>query len=348
MSSQIPDGMNIAEMINFIIKSMPAEDPLKYLGKELYTSTNPAFIQFGIEKAKEKAAQLNNKKGTKEVNIFFEFGQEQITSSRISGFFSGILFIEDYIRSKGPTLGITPSEIKTFTDVMRKAGLPTIVDAYKPEGVTYTTKTYEAVLSAWLLWLSRASVANRQGGDVMRSNNEVCNLLASVSLSQYPGMPFSSYYIATIKTNEDIPTLAEKMYKGVKFDKYISDEWAAVNEPKFTVRSVNAPVGNMALHPLVFNAVGMADANSNTVDFFAGFSGNREFDKLCMKNNISSKDVAKYIISTSLEQHKKNIEAKHPVAVFINEQKIIGQAFEQLRTHDGLLKLASEKKDYVM
>ena len=78
MSSQIPDGMNIAEMINFIIKSMPAEDPLKYLGKELYTSTNPAFIQFGIEKAKEKAAQLNNKKGTKEVNIFFEFGQDRL------------------------------------------------------------------------------------------------------------------------------------------------------------------------------------------------------------------------------------------------------------------------------
>lgn len=347
MSAENSTGVPIIELINQLIREMPAEDPLQYLS-DMYSSLNPAFINFGVMKAKEKAQELNNKKGTKEVNIFFQMGNENITKSRISGFFSGLLFIEDYIRSRGPTMGVTPSEIKTFTDIMRKVGLPTIVDSYKPEDVTYSTKTYEAVLAAWILWLSRGSVANRQGAETSRSNKEVCDVLTASSLGTFPGIPFTSYYIGTIKTNEDIPTLAEKMYKGVKFDKYISDEFSAINEPKFVVASSNAPVGSIALHPLVFNATGITDANSNTVEWFSGFSGSKEFEKLCYKNNLTPKQVSIYMLSTSLEHHQRNLEAKHPVATFINEQKITSQIYEMLRKSDGLIKLAgSVEKNYL-
>lgn len=347
MSAQIPSGFNIAELINTLIKEMPSEDPLKYLGN-MYDSVNPAFINFAVSKAKEKAAELNNKKGTKECQIFFEMGQENISRAKISSFFSGLLFIEDYVRSKGPTLGITPTEIKTFTDVMRRVGLPTLTDAYTQDGPVYSTKTYDAVLSAWLLWMSRASIVNRQGSEATRSNREVCDVLTSSALASYPGVPFTAYHIANIKTNEDIPTIAEKLYKGTKFDKFISDEFAAINEPKFVALTANAPVAAIAVHPLVFNATGLVDANSNTVEWFSGFTQNAEFTKLCMKNNLTPKQVAVYMLSTSLEHHQRNIEAKHPVATFINEQGITRAVYEQLRKSDGLIKLGgSVEKNYL-
>ena len=347
MSAQIPDGLNIAEVINSLIKEMPTEDPLKYLGN-MYDSVNPAFISFAISKAKEKIQELNNKKGTKECQVFFEMGQENISRARISSFFSGILFIEDYIRSKGPTLGLTPSEIKTFTDVMRRVGLPTLTDAYTQDGPVYSTKTYDAVLSSWLIWMSRASIVNRQGSDTMRSNREVCDVLTSSALNSYPGIPFTAYYIGTIKTNEDIPTIAEKLYKGTKFDKYISDEFAAINEPKFVAMTSNAPVTAIALHPLVFNATGITDANSNTVEWISGYCNNNEFTKLCMKNNLTPKQVSIYMLSTSLEHHQRNLESKHPIATFINEQGITKAIYEQLRKSDGLIKLGGGvEKNYL-
>ena len=344
MSSQIPAGLNIVDVVNALIREMPNENPLKYL-ENMYDSLSPAFINFGIATAKEKAKSLNNKKGTKEVNIYFQMGTENVSKSRISGFFSGILFIEDYVRSKGPTMGITPSELKTFTDVLRRAGLPTLADAYKPEGVTYTTKTYEALLSAWLVWMSRSSVANRQGATVSRSNKEVCDVLTSSSLGTFPAIPFTSFYIGTIKTNEDIPTLAEKMYKGTKFDKYISDEFSAINEPKFVVASSNAPVTSLGLHPLVFNVTGIPDSNSNNVEWWSGFSQSNEFAKICMKNNLTPKQIAIYMLSTSIEQHKRNIESKNPIALFIKEQKIMDATYELLRKSDGLLKLRGPSEE---
>lgn len=336
--SQIPKDINLADVLNYIISTLEPQDPLEYIDK-MYNSVNPAFIDFAVEVGKKKVSELNNKKGTKEANIYFTLGHENATKSKISGFFSGILWLEDYVHTKGETYGVSKQEMKTFTDVLRKMGLPQIVDAFVPEDQSYSVKTYSACLSHYLMWLSRGSLANKSGAEVTRSNGEVCELITSSSLSSYPAVPFTAYYLGTIKTNEDILSLAEKMYKDVKFDKFITEEFSFVNEPQFVVTTSNSPITNMVGHPLGVMTYGLTDSNTRQqVNWFAGYSGTREFDQLCLANNTTSKDVAKYIISTSLEKHKKNIEMGDPIAKFINSQKIANEIFERLRKSDGLLK----------
>ena len=337
----IPEGLSIAQVINSLISEIAPDDPLQYLEK-MYDSVNPAFIEFAIDKGKEKVSKLNNKKGTKEANVFFTLGQENATRARIEGFFSGLLFIEDYIRTRGEANNVTQSEIKTYTDVLRKMGFPQVVDAYT-NGVKYDIRSYEAILSAYLLWLSNGSLANTPGARVTRSNKEVCQCLTASALDSYPAVPFTAYYLGTIKTNEDVLTLAEKMYKDSNFDSYISKEFSQINEPKYIVATSNAPIINVVNHPLGVMTYGMTDANKQTVDWFSAFSSSPEFAKLAAASNITPKDISKYMITTSFEQHQRNLQLGNPIAKFINSQKICGEIYSRLRESRGLL---MDNKDY--
>lgn len=344
---KIPEGFNISEIINQLISQMPAEDPLKYL-ETMYSSVHPGFIDYAITVGKDKLSKLNNKKGSKQANVYFTLGSENYTRSRISGFLSGILWTEDYVRSCGESAGVTPEEIKTYCTVLRKMGLPQIVDTYS-DGHKYTTKTYEAILSNWLLWLSRGSLASKTStsSTITRSNKEVCEVLTSSVMNSYPAIPFTSYYLGTLKTDEDVLSLAEKFYKDIKFDGKVSDEFSTINQPSYLVTSVNAPVVSMVGHPLCLHTIGLTDANNpSSVEWFASFFANKEFEKICMKHNLTSKDVAKYMISTSLEKHEKNIENKLPIALFIKEQKITEGIYNLLRKSDGLIEIAKDVKSY--
>lgn len=336
------EGPNFVEVLNSLIANLAPQDPLENID-HMYDGVNPAFINFAVDIGKDKVARLNNKKGEKEVNIYFTLGNENYTRSRINGFISGILWMEDYVRSKGEMYGVNPHEMKIFSDVLRKVGLPQIIDTLIPEGQTYSIRTYAAVLSNYLLWLSRGSLANKSGAEVTRSNREVCEMFTSGIMSSYPAIPFTSYYLGTIRTNEDILTLAEKMYKDVRFDSYITDDFSIVNEPKFVVTTSNSPITNVVGHPLGVMTYGLTGSNNKeTVNWFASFSASKEFDKLCMQNNTTAKEVAKYMITTSIEKHKKNIELGNPIAKFIHSQKITDQIFERLRKSDGLLKMNPE------
>lgn len=338
----LPEGLSIAQVINSLIAEIAPDDPLQYLEK-MYDSVNPAFIDFAVDKGKEKVAKLNNKKGTREVNAFFTLGQESATRARIEGFFSALLFMEDYIRSRGEQNNVTQAEMKTYTTVLRKMGFPQVVDAYIPDGRKYDVRSYEAVLSAYLLWLSNGSLANTPGSRVTRSNKEVCECLTAAALDSYPAVPFTAYYLGTIKTNEDVLTLAEKMYKDSNFDTYISKEFSQINEPKYIVTTSNAPIVNVVNHPLGVMTYGMTDANKQTVNWFSAFSASPEFAKIAAANNTTPEAISKYMITTSLEQHQRNIQLGNPIAKFINEQKICGEIYTRLRESRGLL---ADKKDY--
>lgn len=346
--NKIPEGFNITEILNQIIAQLPNEDPLKYL-ENMYSSVHPGFIDYAITIGKDKLAKLNNKKGANQANVYFTLGSENYTRSRISGFLSGILWIEDYVRSKGEELGVTSEEIKTYCTVLRKMGLPQIVDTYC-DGKKYSIKTYEAVLSNWLLWLSVGSLASKTSSTssfVTRSNKEVCEVLTSSVMGSYPAIPFTSYYLGTIKSDEDVMGLAEKFYKDIKFDGKISDEFASINQPSYLVTSVNAPVVSMVGHPLCLHTIGLTDSNNpGSVEWFASFFANKEFEKICMKSNLTSKDVAKYMISTSLEKHQKNIENNLPIALFIRDQKITDGIYNLLRKSDGLIEMSKDVKDF--
>lgn len=340
--ASIPDGLSLAQVINSLIASLSPDDPLKYLEK-MYDSVNPAFINAAVEMGKAKLSSLNNKKGTKEANVYFTLGQENATRSRISGFFSAILWLEDFIRSKGEQAGVTAAEMETYTTILRKMGLPQIVDAYIPDGRKYDVRSYAAILSSWLLWLKNGSLANTPGAKVTRSNEEVCECLTAAALDSYPAIPFTSYYLGTIKTNKDVLTLAEDMYKDSNFNRFISDDFSLINEPKYIVTTPNAPIVNVINHPLGVMTYGMSDANKQTVKWFAAFSASDEFAKIAASANTTPEAISKYMITTSLEEHKKNLQLGNPIAKFIDTQKICGEIYERLRESRGLL---SDKKDY--
>ena len=347
----LPPDYNYAEVMNSIISTLKPEDPFKYL-EQMY-SCNPAFIDVAISNGKDKLQKLNNKKGLNSVEVYFTLGNENMTRSRISGFFSGLLWIEDYIRDKKDALGITDKELKTFTDVLRKAGLPMIADTravleQDETPRTCSTRTYAACLGSYIVWLSRASLANKAGAKVTRSNVEACNLLTSDCLASYPAIPFTSYYVGSIKTNEDVLTIAEKMYKDSKFDEYITDEFSQINAPSYLVCRAGAPVVSCVNHPLCMRTIGLTNPNAgdDSISWFAGFTGSREFDQLCLKNNTSADAVKKYIITTSWEQHQENIKKNDPLAIFIDKQKIIQATYNRYRESMGLLPPVATKKDY--
>ena len=336
---RLPNDINIAEVLNSIIMGLAPQDPLEHL-ENMYDGVSPMFIQNAVESVRERLAKLNNKKGTNEANVYFTLGQENATRSRLSGFVGGLLWLEDYVRSKGDQMGVTEAEAQTFTNVLRKMGTPQIMDALIPEGTKYTVRTYDAVIANYLLWLARGSVANTTGAHVTRSNKEVCDLITAGAMASYPAVPFTAYYLGTIKTNDSVLTLAEQMYKGAKFEGLISDEFSRVNEPKFVVTTSNAPIVNMVNHPLSVLTYGMSDPNSRNVNWFSAFSNSKEFSKLCAQNNTSPQAVARYMITNSPEQHRKNIQAGDPIAVFINNQKLTESIFEALKKSSGLLELA--------
>lgn len=332
------NGLPIEVILNKIISEIPIQDPLKYLDN-MYDSCNPQLISWIVDKGKQEAQKLNNKKGTKEANIYFTMGNTNFNRAMFSGFFGGILWIEDYIRNKAYENDVSEDEIKTFSKVMRKMGLPQISniknDADKDDIQRYSVRTYDACLSNFVLWLSRGSMANSADAKHTRSNKEVIDTLTASSLSSFPAIPFTSFYLATVKTNDDILTLTERISKNVEFTKYVSNKFLDINEPKFVVATSNAPITNIINHPLVVNEYGIR--NNNKIEWLAGFIQNEEFERICLKNSLSSDIVKKYILTTSEETLKRDIEQNKPIAKFIESQHVILQSFKNLKQASGLL-----------
>lgn len=341
-------SLPIEVVLNQIISQIPLEDPLKYLDN-MYDSCNPQLVSWIVEKGKEEAQKLNNKKGSKEANIYFTMGNTNYNRALFNGFFGGILWIEDYIKNKGSDYDIHDDELRTFSKVMRKMGLPQISNVKNIENedqiTKYSVRTYDACLSNFVIWLSRGSIANSTDAKHTRSNKEVINVLTSSSLSSFPAIPFTSYYLGTVKTNDDILTLSEKISKNVEFTKFVSDKFLEINEPKFVVTTSNAPITNIVNHPLVVNEYGIR--NNNKVEWVSGFIQNEEFERICLKHGLSSDIVKKYILTTSKETLMKDISQNKPIAKFIESQKIIMQAFDNLKQSSGLLGVNEESKYYI-
>lgn len=334
------EALPLEVVLNKLISEIPLEDPLKYLDN-MYDSCNPQLITWITEKGKMEAQKLNNKKGTKEANVYFTIGNTNHNRALFTGFFGGLLWIEDYVRSKASDYDVHEDEISVFSKVLRKMGLPQIDTSLQ----RYSVRTYDACLANFSVWLSRASLANAADAKHTRSNKEVLDMLTASSLASYPAIPFTSYYLATIKTNEDILTLTEKISKNVDYTKFVSDKFLEINEPKFVVATFNAPITNIINHPLVVNQYGIR--NNNKVEWISGFIQNEEFERICLKNSLSADIVRKYILTTSKEKLTKDIEQNKPIAKFIESQKILLQAFDALKESSGLLGVNEENKNYI-
>lgn len=338
----LPKGIPLELVLNDIIAQIPNEDPLKY-ADIMYESINPALISWITMNARDFIRDnkaLNDKKGTKEANIYFTMGVPAANKSLFLGFIASFLWLSEYVQAKGRDFHVTEQEEKTFNAVMRKMGIPCLRDIFFPDPTqvrNYSTKNYAACLSNFAVWLARSSLANKESALHTRSNKEVCELLTTSALGTWPAVPFTAYYLGTVKTTKSIPDLAEICSKNVQFKKYLSDDFMKINNPTFLVTTSNAPVVDMVGHPLSVLTYGLSDPLSKGVEWFAGFSETEEFDKLCMKYGITPKDVKKYMITTGEETYNNDLERGHPIAKFIDGQNLTKALFNNLKGSRGLL-----------
>ena len=124
---RLPQDINIAEVLNSIIMGLAPQDPLEHL-EHMYDGVNPMFIQTAVKTGRERLQKLNNKKGTNEANVYFTLGQENATRSRLSGFVGGLLWLEDYIRSKGEQMGVTDMTVSRWKTNKIQPSMPQFVE----------------------------------------------------------------------------------------------------------------------------------------------------------------------------------------------------------------------------
>ena len=187
-----------------------------------------------------------------------------------------------------------------------------------------TCKHYASFLFSYITWLSTGETAFPSDTRI-RSNMELSRFLTNMSLNSFPAIPYTVYYVGTVKTN-DMANLAERLHSCFDFKKYMSDESITVNQPQFVVQNRYAPLVGIAGHPLG-NIIYGYESNGKT-EWYGLFTSSDEFEKICIKNGVSSKDIKKYIYQTDPETHKRNLLKNDPIAQFINSQRLAKEIFE--------------------
>lgn len=187
-----------------------------------------------------------------------------------------------------------------------------------------TCKHYASFLFSYITWLSTGETAFPSDTRI-RSNMELSRFLTNTSLNSFPAIPYTVYYVGTVKTN-DMANLAERLHSCFDFKKYMSDESITVNQPQFVVQNRYAPLVGIAGHPLG-NIIYGYESNGKT-EWYGLFTSSDEFEKICIKNGVSSKDIKKYIYQTDPETHKRNLLKNDPIAQFINSQRLAKEIFE--------------------
>lgn len=326
----------IEQTLVSLLQRIPVDDGLRY-SQTMYDSLNPALIDYIVTRGKEIAKSSGMKKGSKEADIYFTLGGDSWSKSLFIGFISAILWLEDYILSMGETYGISESERKKFSNILRRMNLPTIFESLNPEGKTFGARTYSQILANFVVWLSRASVANKQNAKIARSNREIVECLTTSALDSFPAIPFTAYHLGTVKADESsIHTIAENLSRETGWKDYLSEEFISINQPQFIVTASTAPIVGIVGHPLCSLEYGVTE--NGHISWIGSFANSPEFDRLCTSHGVSPKTVREYIAKTSVEQYTADVESGTvPIAKLLNQQKITPELFIGLKPNKGLV-----------
>ena len=316
---------NIEKILSSIL-TVPAEDPIKYFNS-MYKSINPILIQEAVKDARREL-QKENKKNGKPATVFFTLGSENMNRSLFTGAIATALWLPEYLDGVAPSAGITQQELEITKKVLRAAKLPVAFDAKYNENKdefeeSSSCRHYAAFLGSLCSWLTNGvtTIACREK---QRSNLELVKFLTGLSLNSFPSVPFTAYFIGSIKTNDHMD-LAEKMSRVVDFRKYMSERSIELNEPRFVVQNESAPLIGIANHPLSNMLIGTE--NNGKVDWYGLFADSEEFEKMCRQNGTTVKDVKKYMFTTSEADHTRNVAKQVPIAKFIESQPFTQELF---------------------
>lgn len=326
--------LSFSQLLQAKLREVPNEDPTKYL-KYMYSTIHPGMISLAVKDAKRTLARENKKSG-KFVNVYLTLGGDGMYESLYTGCIGALLWLQEYIDIARTSFNCTQAEVETTKQVLRKIGLPHVTDANldeKGEIVARSScKHYAAFLGSFVQWLTTGVSSFKVEGK-MKCNMELSRFLSSLSLNSFPSIPFTAYYIGTIK-NDDPMLLAERMSKIVDFNKFMTAESFELNQPKFVVQTENTPLVGISGHPLANIVYGQE--NNGNVEWYGLFQESEEFNRICVKNGVSCKDVKKYIYQTSWQQHQKNITEGNKMALFIQSQNFIKEVFEMRHQEYGI------------
>lgn len=325
---------SFAKLLESKLQTIPDEEPNKFI-KYMYSTVHPGMLNLAIIDAKEMLERISNNssegtENTKLYNVYFTLGTEGLQQSLYNGALGALLWLQDYIDIAKTSFGCSDKEIEITKQVLRKINLPHITDVIvNPKtgeiNSTSNCRHYAAFLGSFVQWLTTGTTSFKIDGP-MRTNYEVCKFLTSLSLNSFPSIPFTAYYVGQVRTNDQMET-SEQLSKIIDFSKYMTVESISVNQPKFVIQPVNAPLISITGHPLSDMVYGNTSSDGN-IEWLGLFNESEEFAKVCANSGLSIKDVKKYIYQTSYDKHKQNLSNGDKIAMFINSQGFIKELFE--------------------
>lgn len=327
--------LTLEQLLANAIQTVPNEDPIQYFNS-MYRSISPILVQDAVNVARQELGKENKKNG-KPVNVYLTLGSDGNTRSLYTGIIGTLLWLTDYLDIAGPKFDVSASDIETTKRVLRAIKLPQAFDAKFDEHTntfveSSSCRHYASFLASIVAWFTYGTSLVKCR-DHLRSNLELTRFLTGLALNSFPSIPFTAYYIGSIKTN-DMMDLAERMSKIVDFSRYMTSESIMLNQPKFVVQTSNAPLVGISGHPLANTVLGQE--NNGNVEWFGLFQDTDEFAKICQKAGVTANDVRKYMYQTSESEHFRNLERGDRLAQFINGQHFTKEMFKLHQKAYGL------------
>ena len=338
-------NLSFGQLLQAKLHEIPNEDPTKYF-QYMYSTIHPGMMTLAVKDAK-RTLMRENKKSGKNVNVYLTLGSDGMTESLYTGAIASLLWLQEYIDIAKTSFGCSSAEVETTKKVLRKIGLPYSLDASVDEKTgelkaSSSCRHYASFLGSLVQWLTTGVTAFKVQGK-MKSNMELSRFLSSLALNSFPSIPFTAYYIGSIKT-EDPMELSAKMSRVIDFNKFMTPESLELNQPKFIVQNENTPLVGISGHPLANIIYGQE--NNGNVEWFGLFQESEEFNKICIKAGVSVSDVKKYIYQTSWKEHQRNISEGNKIALFIQSQNFVKEVFEMRHQEYGIDK--NEEDDYLI
>lgn len=309
---------NFYELAMAQASSVTDENPLKYADR-MYKTINPEAMKSIIKDAKSMLNKENNRNG-KDVDVFITLGGENNYEKIFDGLIGGMLFLEEYIDIAADIKKLPKKEVDIAKKVLNSIDLPVKADE------TSSCRHFAQLIQCFLRWLSSGFTQEKIEGKV-KTNYEIIRFLRATALEQFPAIPPTIYHVDKVKTNNPFK-LAEKLQSTFHFTNYMSKISAQLNEPKFVISAGNSPIVFQSGHPLTSSYIGTD--KDGEIEWLGIFTESEEFNRICMEQGVSMKEVKRYMMENNMETHLANVKkGKNPIAKFIETQSLAKMMFEQ-------------------
>ena len=312
------DATNFYEMAMAQASRVTSENPLPYANR-MYQTVNPEAMKSILKDAKSLLSKENNRNG-KDYDVYMTIGGETNYEKIFDGLIGGMLYLFDYIDLAADAKKINKSDVEITKKVLRAIDLPVRAD----EGTS--CRHFAQLIQSFLQWLTTGFTQGKIEGK-MRNNYEITRLIRATALEQFPAIPPTVYHVDKTKTNNPFK-LAEKLQNNFHFNNYMSKASVSLNEPRFVVASAGSPIVFQSGHPLTSQYIGAE--KDGEVEWLGIFAESEEFNRICMEQGVSMKEVKRYMMENNMESHLANLKkGKHPIAKFIESQSLAKAMFDQ-------------------